>query len=384
MVSIQDFSPDSTGLNRFLEALESLPNGDSKLRIAYFGDSYIEGDMITGPLRDTLQRIFGGHGVGFVPITSQVAGFRQTIRHQFEGFDTWSVVTVRDPGHPLGPAGYCFSPKEGAHVSYSAVMKRGVDTFRQMRVFYGRADSASLWMETGKGKWAIPLKKGKMHDWKTHLTNEKTVKVSIPSAKNIDLYGVSFEDSTGVYVDNFSVRGNSGLGLNMVSHDQYRLFDSLQQYKLLILHFGLNVASSKNTNYYWYKKGMASVVKKMKTCFPEASILLIGCSDVAENTDGVYATIANIHDLIDCQRQVAREHGICFWNMFEAMGGDSSIIEWTEAIPPLANKDYKHLNFRGSNRVASLLAKTLLAVNRSPMEKPDMAIYSTPSPLPHP
>ncbi|MEZ4850537.1 MAG: hypothetical protein R3B93_18375 [Bacteroidia bacterium] len=50
-----------------------------KTRIAYFGDSMIEGDLITQSLRNDLQELLGGQGVGFVPITSQTYGFRKTI-----------------------------------------------------------------------------------------------------------------------------------------------------------------------------------------------------------------------------------------------------------------------------------------------------------------
>ena len=46
-----------------------------KTRIGYFGDSMIEGDLITQDFRSTLQDTFGGIGVGFMPVTSIVAGF---------------------------------------------------------------------------------------------------------------------------------------------------------------------------------------------------------------------------------------------------------------------------------------------------------------------
>lgn len=55
----------------------------TKIRIAYIGDSMIEGDQITKKLRELLQAIFGGNGVGFVPVTSNVANFRSTISYEF-------------------------------------------------------------------------------------------------------------------------------------------------------------------------------------------------------------------------------------------------------------------------------------------------------------
>ena len=47
-----------------------------KIRIAYLGDSMIEGDLITQTLRELLQKEYGGQGVGFLPIFSNVVVFR--------------------------------------------------------------------------------------------------------------------------------------------------------------------------------------------------------------------------------------------------------------------------------------------------------------------
>lgn len=49
-----------------------------KIRTGYFGDSMIEGDLLTQTLRDLLQKEYGGSGVGYLPIYSKVASFRQT------------------------------------------------------------------------------------------------------------------------------------------------------------------------------------------------------------------------------------------------------------------------------------------------------------------
>lgn len=81
-----DFSSKETdqSLEQFFKKLQALKKGKrKKVRIGYFGDSMIEGDLITQNIRQILQSNYGGHGVGFVPITSVVAGFRQTIQHKF-------------------------------------------------------------------------------------------------------------------------------------------------------------------------------------------------------------------------------------------------------------------------------------------------------------
>lgn len=93
MTCIEDYT-DSLGLGMgaFYEALENRASLGRPVRIAYFGDSFIEGDILTADLRSLLQQKFGGRGVGYVPVTSRVAGFRPTIKHTFEGWESHAVT----------------------------------------------------------------------------------------------------------------------------------------------------------------------------------------------------------------------------------------------------------------------------------------------------
>jgi hypothetical protein len=187
------------------------------------------------------------------------------------------------------------------------------------------------------------------------------VRLSILDSTRTDLYGVSIEGNTGVTVDNFSMRGNSGIGLAYVNESMYKSVDSLHHYNLVVLSYGLNVASEKAKNYTWYIKGMTNVIRMIKRAFPHSTILLVGCSDRAANINGEYQTLPMLKELIDVQRQMAVDNQICFWNLFEAMGGDSTMVNWANMERcPYANKDYTHLTFYGGKKVADILIGTLL------------------------
>lgn len=68
----------------FYERLYQLEtNQNGKVRIAYFGDSMTDGDMIVQDVRAAFQNNFGGKGVGFVSITSESAASRGSVLHQF-------------------------------------------------------------------------------------------------------------------------------------------------------------------------------------------------------------------------------------------------------------------------------------------------------------
>ena len=94
---ITNFQSDtlSSSLPKFSDKLYTLRSGQPiKIRIAYFGDSMIEGDLLTQTLRELLQKAFGGNGVGFVPITSQVSQFRQTVRASYS--ETWEEENFKE------------------------------------------------------------------------------------------------------------------------------------------------------------------------------------------------------------------------------------------------------------------------------------------------
>ena len=67
----------------------------------------------------------------------------------------------------------------------------------------------------------------------------------------------------------------------------------------------------------------------------------------------------SIKGLVAAQQKMAADNKVLFWNLYEAMGGENSMVAFVDAKPPLANKDYTHLNFLGGKRIASVFAKSL-------------------------
>ncbi|MCB0576032.1 MAG: hypothetical protein KDC61_15870, partial [Saprospiraceae bacterium] len=95
---IEDYTFDQSGLERFFSAIDSIKYGRT-VRIAWYGDSFVEGDILIGDLRDSLQSLWGGNGVGFVPVTSEVARFKRTLTHNFSGWNTYSIIK-KNGAHP--------------------------------------------------------------------------------------------------------------------------------------------------------------------------------------------------------------------------------------------------------------------------------------------
>ena len=86
----------------FYEKLYQLEqNPQSKVRIAYYGDSMTDGDLIVQDVRTNYQDRFGGNGVGFVPITSESAASRGSVKSTYsKNWKTQSYLNVKRPTSP--------------------------------------------------------------------------------------------------------------------------------------------------------------------------------------------------------------------------------------------------------------------------------------------
>ena len=362
LVCIEDYSEDSTALKYFVDALAKTEKTHKPMRIAFYGDSFVEGDVFCGSLRDTLQRLFGGEGVGYVPITSEVAGFRTTIKHQFENWKTYSLITKKDSSVTvdLGPSGFCFVPQEENWVEYKPSRRRLA--FNTVKLYYRNKGNAILdYTVNDTISKSAELKTGsKIQEW-THRGKEiKSIRFKFQQSDGLDLYGADFETNEGIYVDNFSMRGNSGIGLARISDDMFTQFNRHRDYKLIILQYGLNVVLEDSLNYGWYAARMIRVVNKLKRLFPKSSILLVSVSDRSSNSSGEFKTMKAIPLMRDAQRLIAERTGIAFWDLYQAMGGENSMVKLAEAKPPLAAKDYTHLTFKGGRKLAKLMVGSLL------------------------
>jgi lysophospholipase L1-like esterase len=361
---VQDFSNDSTGLDNFLNALSKLNKKGRPVRIAFYGDSFIEGDVFCGAVRDTLQSIFGGRGVGFVPITSHVTGFRNTIRHEFDNWDTYSIINPKDSSmkFDMGPAGYCFKPKLDNWVEYRVSKQRFLRDFSVMKVYYKNPGKATMYYTINDSSLHTSILKSssQLREWKYEDPEAKTITYEFEDADSLELYGASFESKDGIFVDNFSMRGNSGVALDIIPDRILKQFNQFRDYKLIFLQYGLNVIREDSSRYGWYAKKMIKVIEKIKKDFPDASIVLLSVSDRSTNTDAGYKTSSGIPALRNTQRYIAKETGIVFWDLYEAMGGEDSMVKFVGSTPALGAKDYTHLTFKGGRKLAGSLVKSLL------------------------
>ena len=350
----------------FFEKLYQLEtNQKGKARIAYFGDSMTDGDMIVQDVRSKFQSIFGGEGVGFVNITSESAGSRGSIVHEFSpNWKAQSYLKTKSPLRSFGVNGSVFFAKDTANptwVKYKAGRNRFSTTLNNPTVFYGSSKNkkASLRQIFGKDTVYKKLNTNSMLNATQVAGDVKNVKVNFINADSIPFYGFNFDNGKGIHVDNFSSRGNSGLPLGTFNVDLMNAFQQKLGYDLIILQFGTNVLNYGSLNYSWYERKMTSVVNHVKECFPGAAVLIITTADKSTKYDLEMKTDSAVSPLVMAQKRYAVKSEAGLVNLYTLMGGDGSMVKWAEEVPVRANKDYTHFNHRGAKEIAQLIYKQI-------------------------
>jgi lysophospholipase L1-like esterase len=347
----------------FFEKLFQLEkNPTKKVRIAYFGDSMTDGDMIVKDFRTYFQEKFGGEGVGFVSITSESASSRNSILHEFSpNWKTYSYLKTKHPVSPFGVNGHLFFTNDTLHdswVKYKATKTRFASELGNPTLFYGKSKNTKgkIYQVSGIDTIYKKLKPtGKLNTLALSSNGQKTIKINFKKADSIPVYGFNFDNGKGVHIDNFSSRGNSGLPLSMFDIGLMRQFQEQLQYDLIILQYGTNVLNYGSHNYSWYEKRMNKAVAHLKECFPGVSILVISTADKSTKYDMQMKSDSAVVPLMLAQKKYAIQSQSAFVNLYTLMGGDGSMVSWVDEKPARASKDYTHFNFRGAKDVAKMI-----------------------------
>lgn len=359
MVCIDDYSPDQNTLDRFYEALSS----NRQVRIAYFGDSFIEGDLLTGSLRSLLQKKYGGNGVGFIPINCLTAGFRITTVTSAVGWGEHCLTDTSFDRKKQGISGYYFIPQAGSTASFSC---------RNESLKTDTCSEASFYFVTdGDLKFTTTVNK-QTPEQHSAAGSPDIQKVSVRGrigqirmtvdnpGKNTRFFGVTLDnENTGVVVDNYSLRGISGETLRSIPEKTLQDFDKLRTYDLIILQYGLNVATKTGNNYSYYKRGMAETIKYLQKNLPQSAFMLVSVGDRAAKIDGEMKTMPGAGNLLATQQAIASECGIAFWNLIDVMALDGGMVKYVNSKPAKANLDYTHINIHGGALIANHLFETI-------------------------
>ena len=365
---IEDYSGGQHGgMSHFYQMLHQRNTLDRPVRIAYFSDSFIEGDVFTAHLREQLQQQFGGNGVGWVDPIDKPQGFRLTIKQKFKHFKEYEVMSSPFVYAHEGINQRYFVPLEGA-----SVWTRGTDYCPHAQHW----QQSTLYLRTKGGVQVGTCLNDQQDGWRScqvdsslHIQQLRSAADTIASVSyrftavtsDTYIYGMALESRRGVILDNFAMRGSSGSTLAKIPAGVLSDFSRLRPYDLIVLHFGSNVVSdqSRAANYKAYTRLIGNVIAHLRQAYPETSILLVSVSDRSQRTPEGMRTISGIESLAAYQQILADSQRVAYFNLFQAMGGRESMVRLVEQ--GLANKDYTHLTHNGGKQLSTCLYESLVA-----------------------
>ncbi|MBO5399705.1 MAG: hypothetical protein J6A18_05580 [Alistipes sp.] len=365
IVSVEEFRGDDfdTPMGRLYEKLLL---GQEPVRVAFMGDSFVEGDILTADLRELLQDTFSGGGVGFVPVASPLTGFRQTVKTTSKGWTPYNIMQRRTVPEPyVGDffvSGWVAKASAGASTRWEMSDKRRhLQECQRARLTFICREAARIAIRLNDGEERLfDFEAG---DIVRQIVVEeeqiRSLEMRVESGEaGFTAIGADFDSIGGVQVDNLSIRSNNGQAMFWSSAAVNAQMHAIRPYDLVILQYGLNIMQADRHNYSLYGEQVEKMVRYVESCFPGAAVVVMGVSDRAQRDENGFAPMDEAPDLVRAQREAAERCRVAFWDTYEAMQRKGGMIEFV--AQGWAGKDYTHINYAGGREVARALYHALL------------------------
>lgn len=359
---IEDFTDG--GLRAFCD---TLLHADRPVRIAFLGDSFVEGDILTADLREQLQNAYGGGGTGFAPIASPLTAFRRSVKTQSRGWNSYGIMQRKSAPESVRANFYisgwaCQPASDGASTRWeNSDFRPHLDSCNAARIFF---------ISPANSRLEVVINDTERHQFTVEGdASVRQIAITAPHIHSLSFrvvtgiqgfigYGAVFENK-GVVVDNYSIRSNNGQAMFWTNPSVNAQIQAMLGYDLVVLQYGLNIMQNGVSNYTQYAEQIQKMVIYVRECFPGAAVLVMGVSDRSTRTDTGFAPMEAVTAMTAYQRQAASATGAAFWATSDAMrswGGMSRFVQngW-------AGKDYTHINYAGGRRIALSLCDALNA-----------------------
>ncbi len=363
LTPIEYFGAEGKGM----EALYDKLLAGKSVRIAFMGDSFVEGDILTADLRELLQDTFSGGGTGFAPMASPFTAYRQTIKTSARGWTPYNIMQRKTTPEPLAGdyfvSGWVAKGSDGASTRWDMTSRRRhLEECRRARLLFISRDDSEIAVRINDGEERTFSFKGDDVVRQIVIEGEQIASLEmrvLSGGDGFTGYGAEFEDLQGVTVDNLSVRSNNGQAMFWSNASVNAQINTMRPYDLVILQYGLNIMQAERKDYSLYAQQVEKMIRYVESCFPSAAVLVMAVSDRSQRNEKGFQPMTVALNLAEWQRTAAKSCNAAFWNTYEAMqqlGGMKTFVAngW-------AGKDYTHINYAGGRQIATSLYYALLS-----------------------
>ena len=354
---------DVTLFDPFFRALDAA--GKKPVRILHYGDSQIEEDRISSTIRTGLQGKFGGGGPGLMPFgrpyyTLSASESSTANLHRYLVFGEGG----RRRDGRYGIMGQCARMDTSVYTTVNSVKKSTSPSkhFQRLTLLAGNIGGSlnlkcngkqyklqEISDPSGVGRIVIDLP-------------DSSTSVRFSAWGSADIYGIQLDDTLGVSLDNIPMRGCSGTIFTSINSAQFKEYVRNDNVRLIILQFGGNSMPFRKTPkaISEYKTSIEKQIRHIHSLAPNAAILFIGPSDMSVNVKGRMVTYPHLPMMVDSLKAAANNAGAAYWDLYSAMGGEGSMVQWVKARPSLAGTDYVHFTPRGAEAMGNMLFESLM------------------------
>lgn len=361
---------DRAVMDKFFAALETAQRDNTSFRIIHYGDSQIEMDRISSYLREQLQRSYGGSGMGLLPALEVTPKY--TVAQESIGGWARKLAFGSESGRArhnrYGPMGYfCAKESDVASVVITARDNSSYKNknFRQCKVIVGALDKPLEISIAANGKTVgsqtLQANNGEQICSFTIDSAKGKIGLKFTGAR-ADVLGIALDGGTGISVDNVPMRGCSGTIFKRINAETLRKTYAMLGVKMLILQFGGNAlpGMKSKASADAYGKKFLEEINYLKSIDPNLIIFVIGPADMSTKVNGTLQTHPQLENVRDALRNATLQAGGVFWDMYEAMGGNGSMIEWVRAKPSLGSPDYIHYTQKGAAKISEIFYSSLM------------------------
>lgn len=360
---------DSTYLDAFFESMDHARQ--HPMRILHYGDSQLECDRMTSVLRERFQEKFGGSGVGMIPAVQPIATYTlyQRVSPELNRYCVYGSADFRAPHRRYGPMAAMSRVDGNASFRFTAYNKEkfpNASKFQKVSVCMKGSGNITIYASDSTYVLSPNVQGDSVMRIYSATLPRPVTKATMNISGNMDVYSIMLDGTNGIAVDNIPMRGCSGNIFTRIDQSSFAPFFKQQNVALIILQYGGNSvpAISNNGQISNYVKSIRKQLRLFRRISPRSRILFIGPSDMSTRIGGVMQTYKYLEPLVDSLRLAVNEEGAAFWDMYRAMGGKNSMVNWVKSRPQLAGNDYVHFTPLGAEKMSQVLYDTFLLYYR--------------------
>ena len=364
-------------LHNLFENLNEIGIDDREsIHIFHFGDSQIEGDRITGRIRSSWQKTWGGSGPGLIPALQPVPSL--SVRQESEGdvtrFTRFGRIDKTLGHNSYGGMAALAVIKDSARIIVKAhpLGFRKNKIWQEVDILFGAVPMGGTLKIFGQATDTLitdipPSSEGKHYSLTSKLKGEMEDLVISIEGYSVEVTGIRLGSPNGVQVHNIPMRGSSGTLFSRLNKNHFKEYMQNWDVGMVILQYGGNAAPYilDPASAERYGKRFGKQVRYIRSVLPEAAVLVIGPSDMGQTLDSTnlsYPMLGNIRSSI---REATIKEGGLFWDLSDVMGGPGTMEVWADATPKLAAPDLIHFTPKGARRIGEELDRAFRAQYRT-------------------